>query len=226
MHFHLPKPLHGWREFVGEVGIIVLGVLIALGAEQVLEDIHWRQETRAARDALNADASESLNSAVSRQEQQLCIDRRLQEIADVFEDHSRGRPLNIHGPVGRPVYYGGSQNAWQVEVADQSLSHMPLSEKLRFSDAFNSYANLKETLLREQDAWLRLQVLDKPDVLQDGDWPVLHQAFAEASSLNRRLQVITADVLSHQSLGQQPEGEAAPPGIQLALKAICSPVRK
>jgi len=23
MHFHLPKPLHGWREFAGEVGIIV-----------------------------------------------------------------------------------------------------------------------------------------------------------------------------------------------------------
>jgi hypothetical protein len=30
MHFHLPKPLHGWREFAGEVGIIVIGVLIAL----------------------------------------------------------------------------------------------------------------------------------------------------------------------------------------------------
>lgn len=27
MDFHLPKPLHGWREFVGEVAIIVLGVL-------------------------------------------------------------------------------------------------------------------------------------------------------------------------------------------------------
>ena len=38
MHFHLPKPLHGWREFVGEVGIIVIGVLIALGAQQVVED--------------------------------------------------------------------------------------------------------------------------------------------------------------------------------------------
>ena len=22
MHFRLPKPLHGWREFAGEVGII------------------------------------------------------------------------------------------------------------------------------------------------------------------------------------------------------------
>ena len=38
MHFHLPKPLHGWRAFTGEVGIIVIGVLIALGAEQIVED--------------------------------------------------------------------------------------------------------------------------------------------------------------------------------------------
>jgi hypothetical protein len=32
MQFHLPKPLRGWRAFVGEVGVIVLGVLVALGA--------------------------------------------------------------------------------------------------------------------------------------------------------------------------------------------------
>ena len=48
MHFHLPKPLHGWRELAGEVGIIVLGVLIALGAEQVVETIHDRYLAREA----------------------------------------------------------------------------------------------------------------------------------------------------------------------------------
>ena len=34
MHIHLPKPLHGWRAFVGEVSIIVLGVLIALSESE------------------------------------------------------------------------------------------------------------------------------------------------------------------------------------------------
>ena len=43
MHFHLPKPLHGWREFWGEVGIIVIGVLIALGAQQVVESARDRR---------------------------------------------------------------------------------------------------------------------------------------------------------------------------------------
>ena len=45
-HFHIPKPLHGWREFAGEVGIIVLGVLIALAAEQAVQAIHHRIQAR------------------------------------------------------------------------------------------------------------------------------------------------------------------------------------
>ena len=48
MHFHLPKPIHGWRAFVGEVAIIVLGVLIALGAEQAVQSIEWREKVAAA----------------------------------------------------------------------------------------------------------------------------------------------------------------------------------
>ena len=35
MQVHLPKPLHGWREF-GEVWIIVLSLLIALGTQQAV----------------------------------------------------------------------------------------------------------------------------------------------------------------------------------------------
>lgn len=52
MHFHLPKPQHGWREFIGEVGVIVLGVLIALSAEQIVETLHWRSQIRHGRDDL------------------------------------------------------------------------------------------------------------------------------------------------------------------------------
>ena len=51
MRFLLPKPIHGWRAFSGEVGIIVIGVLIALGAQQVAERVRDRQladQTRAA----------------------------------------------------------------------------------------------------------------------------------------------------------------------------------
>jgi hypothetical protein len=48
MHVRLPKPLHGWRAFMGEVGIIVLGVLIALTAGQIVENIHEAYLSRQA----------------------------------------------------------------------------------------------------------------------------------------------------------------------------------
>ena len=59
MHFHLPKPLHGWREFVGEVGIIVIGVLIALGAEQVVEAVHHRSQVDEAIEKLRAESADN-----------------------------------------------------------------------------------------------------------------------------------------------------------------------
>lgn len=55
MHVRLPKPLHGWRAFAGEVGIIVLGVLIALAASQVVENLHERYLARQAIDHVRAE---------------------------------------------------------------------------------------------------------------------------------------------------------------------------
>lgn len=61
MHFHLPKPLHGWREFAGEVGIIVIGVLIALGAEQLVEDWRWHERLAAAQKTIDFELNSQLD---------------------------------------------------------------------------------------------------------------------------------------------------------------------
>lgn len=48
LEIHRPRAVHGWREFLREIGIIVLGVLIALGAEQVARNLHMRAQVRHA----------------------------------------------------------------------------------------------------------------------------------------------------------------------------------
>jgi hypothetical protein len=55
MHVRVPKPLHGWRAFAGEVGIIVLGVMIALAAGQIVENIHEDYLSRQAIDHIRAE---------------------------------------------------------------------------------------------------------------------------------------------------------------------------
>src|SRR5947209_11172819 len=116
MHFHLPKPLHGWRAFAGEVGIIVVGVLIALSAEQLVEGWRWHHETDAARAALTLEAADNLAAALTRSQLQPCIDQRLKEIAAMFADHAAKRPIHLHGLISRPISYYGSTDAWEIEI--------------------------------------------------------------------------------------------------------------
>lgn len=49
MHIRLPRALHDWRELAKEIAIIVLGVLIALLAQQLVEDWQWRQKIDSAK---------------------------------------------------------------------------------------------------------------------------------------------------------------------------------
>lgn len=82
-HFHLPKPLHGWREFVGEVGIIVLGVLIALGAEQAVEKVRVHDQIRRAEAALRLELAEDDGpQAYGRLLIVHCLDAQLVRIYD------------------------------------------------------------------------------------------------------------------------------------------------
>ena len=53
MRFPFLKPMHGWRAFAGEVGIIVIGVLIALAAQQGVETWRRQQDVERARDDLD-----------------------------------------------------------------------------------------------------------------------------------------------------------------------------
>src|SRR5213083_2377884 len=47
-----PTPGHSWRAFLGELGVVVLGVMIALAAQQVVDTLHWRGEVADARQAM------------------------------------------------------------------------------------------------------------------------------------------------------------------------------
>ena len=190
MHFHLPKPLHGWREFAGEVGIIVVGVLIALGAEQVIETIHWRNEVAAERASLLQEANDNVTAVGAREAQQPCVDRRLREIRTVLERHYRGEPLGITGEIGRPRSVDSARGTWEIAVADQALSHMSYKDKLAFSDSFANFALWDRIIAEEKAIWLRLAPLNMPDLLSEQDWSGIRSAYADAVAYNDHLRIL------------------------------------
>jgi hypothetical protein len=106
MHFHLPKPLHGWRQFFGEVGIIVLGVLIALGVEQVASAVHDRSSAAEARVSIRDEIENNLRILALRSSTERCMQTRLREIAALLDAASSGHaphPLNWIGAPYAPL---------------------------------------------------------------------------------------------------------------------------
>lgn len=190
MHVHLPKPLHGWREFAGEVGIIVIGVLIALTAEQVVETLHWRNEVEAERASLLQEASDSVAGIRLRAQQQSCVDRRLDELQLVLERHHSGRPLGLIKKIPAPASVTATRGTWQIALAGQALAHMSDREKLGFSDAFGSFDIWDQAARRENETWIRFAPLNIPEMLTEQDWSGIRSAYVEAVIENDQLRVL------------------------------------
>ena len=189
MHFHLPKPMHGWREFVGEVGIIVIGVLIALGAEYLVEAAHWREASQSAIEAMTKDGSNERWAIESRFNQQQCIDKRLADLGTIFSRHEARESLGIVGAIGRPFYRNGWATSWTVAVADGSVAHLPLKERSRFAEAFDTYELYERQMWEEKRAWQQLQMLNHASGLTAADWSQARQAYDLASDFNASFQI-------------------------------------
>ena len=91
MQVHLPKPLHGWRAFFGEVGVVVLGVLLALGAQQLVQDFQIRSDVREFRTTIDREIGMNVYALDLRASQFGCDRQRLAELTK-WLDQSRTAP--------------------------------------------------------------------------------------------------------------------------------------
>lgn len=180
MDIHKPKPVHSWREFFSEIGVIVCGILIALGLEQAVEWSHWQGEVTEQRERINAERSNLLGAMRARSALEACVKHRLDEINAVIERHDKGRPLNIDGPVGRPVYFTPSTAAWTTATVNQSTSHMPMIEQANLAKSYSDYDTYITVTKMEREAWRTLEIISYAHYLTPQDWSDVRRAYIAA----------------------------------------------
>src|SRR5712671_1668373 len=66
MEIHKPTAVHSWRELLTEIGVVVIGVCIALAAEQTVEWLHWRKQVAEARDVIATELAVNLSGGIIR----------------------------------------------------------------------------------------------------------------------------------------------------------------
>jgi hypothetical protein len=136
MHFHLPKPLHGWRAFAGEVGIIVVGVLIALAAEQVVEGFHQRRALREAEEAMIAELrDDNLPQAYTRAAVLNCYDDQLGEIENAVASGDRAKTESL-AKAYHPVIRTWDDEAWKAAMDSQVLVNAGASRMTRWASPY------------------------------------------------------------------------------------------
>jgi hypothetical protein len=141
MHVHLPKPLHGWRALVGEVGIIVIGVLIALGAEQLVEDYHWRQKVDVVRRSLTGE----LGNDRARWEENMgfvpCAKREIAALDRWAADAQPNGPAPSAPVTFESLFWWMHSANWNLATGSETLDHFPIQDQLAFASLYDGVAH-------------------------------------------------------------------------------------
>lgn len=234
MHVHLPKPLHGWREFIGEVGIIVVGVLIALGAEQVVENFHWRHEVEAGREAVRENLVGSVRQSFEREAMSRCLAQRLQYVATILDQASNSGRLPPAGPIGNPAKRIWQLQSWDSMVASQVATHFPKQEMIALGDLDAYLQSVNALNADEFNQWTILWTMVGPGRrLAIGEESQLRQALARAH-YDAKLMRIAANqipgnireshLLSDEELAKVAKDEKTEMRKYFPIAPLCQPI--
>jgi hypothetical protein len=157
MRLNLPKPLHGWRAFFGEVGIIVLGVLLALAAQQVVEMVQWHQTVLNSETAMSEELSEDDGAqAEARVELSPCFASELEKLERALVDQRDGGGAFVSPGMTAPPFRTWDNEAWTAAVSSDATSHMSTAQMSRWSAAYVFIPEMNEATRRESSDWADL----------------------------------------------------------------------
>jgi len=172
MHVQIPRPLHGWRAFAGEVGIIVLGVLIALGAQQLAENVHQQSEAKDALRAIRGELEVNLSRLASRAAQKRCVENRMEEVQALLESAGEHGTITMPGWVGRPQYWSMQTVRWEAISQGGRAALLPADELADYGALYSWMRNINGVMTAEQGDWARLRTLEhmsklSPEMIYD-----------------------------------------------------------
>jgi len=193
MHVHLPKPVQGWREFIGEVGIIVIGVLIALAADQIAERMSWRKHVAEAKEDLRSELEGSLFNAQELVLMAPCVERRLDQLEQIV-DRPPARPWKLlpgHGVTPIRVW---SAAGWDSAVAAGTVTHMVPRERAEYAGVYSFVRRMQDLTFDEFAVATEFRMLEHGGPLSEATQDRLRANIARARGYNQVLTLGGAQI--------------------------------
>lgn len=194
--FRPREPMHRARDFWKEVGIIVLGVLIALGAEQIVASLHWAREVRDAHAAFRNEMEAGDRKFAFRIAAESCVARRLDALAQITERVASHQAVPHLGPIQIDIANTYADDAWQAYRASDVLTHFKRPDLEQYDAYYDDLEHLRERIATEYDSWDLLERLQgDPARLGPDDIAILRGALVHARNANQSISRIGAGEL-------------------------------
>jgi hypothetical protein len=141
-------PVHSWKDFFIHVATISVGLLIALGLENLAEHIHHRHQLSEARRDLAAELNQNRRDCAANVAEAQAILAKLDADMALLRASQSARQavvgkldyetLSFHWPV---------EGAWQVVRQNGSLGLMPHNEVVSYVYLYEAIAFVKEKMM-------------------------------------------------------------------------------
>lgn len=182
MRIFLPKPINGWRSFVGEVGVIVLGVFLALGAQEIVEELRIRNEVETFRRTIDGEIAMTLYTYEVRLRQNACVAKNIERLRGWLDGTGDGAPAAALNPFA-PNLLSPYRSAWDNRNATV-FQHLPDDIRAKYAEFYDELDNNAEMMAREVGFWAKFAPYEEPGPLSLPERRALRAAIAGASYLN------------------------------------------
>jgi hypothetical protein len=217
MDIHKPKPWHGVREFLKEYVIIVVGVLTALGAEQVAEALHGRHVVHEAEAAMRSElVDDDLPQAYVRMAVTPCMVRDLDALKSAVDARMPPQQFGVLAKAYLPPIRTWDEAAWKSTAASGAATRMDGARLLGWSHAYTWIPFLQAFGIGEFNATTHLS----RSRYRSGAWTA--QRADELSDIVdelRTLNVAMAENSGELLMKAKTIGAQLPPAVELRLLA-------
>jgi hypothetical protein len=179
------KPPHGWNAVAWELAIVTLGVLIALGAQQVVQWLTDRQTAAETRAEVTDEINGDLMSLELRQSAEPCIDRRLAELRAIVAEWQRTGSFKTPKWVSQAPVIEIELSRYEAALSAGRLALLSGEEQFRMGALVLRLRRFNESQFEERVPWGRLRALQYgADALSEGDRATIRSALQDASTYN------------------------------------------
>lgn len=225
MRFIRWTPEYGWRAFVTELIVVVLGVLIALIAEQALSWLRRQADVTSLRSAIDEELSGNLAAIQFRLDQQGCVASRLTELKALRDRALSGEAAGVAGEIGRPAVGTIRTSVWSAR-SGEVMDAMPLDLRLAYSYLYDEIGSNYEQITQEREAWRSLARFNGVSRLNEEDARNLSELVFRAETIDRVLRFNAPDIRDRAAeLGIQPS-ERLKRLLGNANEGLCGPLSR